>query len=76
MAEVERRQVEEVDDEDHLSPDEVGTDEEHDECEVEEVVEDKVAADCGCGLDMVGVGGEQVPDVTTLKDEEHNPGIC
>lgn len=44
MAEVERRQVEEVDDQDQLSPDEVGSDEEHDEGKVEEVVEDEVAA--------------------------------
>lgn len=44
VAEIERRQVEEVDDQNQLSPDEVGSDEEHDECEMEEVVEDEVAA--------------------------------
>ena len=44
MTEVERRQVEEVDDQDHLSPNEVGSDKEHDEGEVEEGVDDEVAA--------------------------------
>lgn len=75
VAEVERRQVEEVDDQDQLSPDEVGSDKEHDEGEVEEVVEDEVAANRRCGLDMVGVGREQVPDVPSLEDEEHNPSV-
>lgn len=76
VAEVERRQVEEVDDQDQLSPNEVGSDKEHDESEMEEVVEDEVAANGRCGLDMVGVGREQVPDVASLEHKEHNPSIC
>lgn len=44
MAEVERRQVDEVDDQDQLSPDEVGSDEEHDKGEMEEIIENEVAA--------------------------------
>jgi hypothetical protein len=43
VAEVERGQVEEVDDQDELGPYEVGSDEEHDEAEVEEIVRDEVA---------------------------------
>lgn len=74
VAEVERREVDEVDDENHLGPVEVGADEEHDEGKVEEVVEDEVAADAGGGVDDLGVLGEEVGDVAKLEDEEDDPG--
>ena len=74
VAEVERRQVEEVDDQDDLGPDEVGAHEEHDEGKLKEVVEDEVGADGGGGIDVVGVAGEEVPDVSNLEGEENNPG--
>lgn len=74
VAEVERREVDEVDDEDELSPVEVGADEEHDKGKVQEVVEDEVAADAGGGVDGVGVLGEEVGDVAKLEDEEADPG--
>lgn len=73
VAEVEARQVDEVEDEDDLGPVEMRADKEHDEGEVEEVVEDEVAADAGGGVDGVGVLGEQVGDVAELEDEEEDP---
>ncbi len=45
MTEVQRGQVEEVDNQDDLGPDKVAAHEEHDEGEGEKVVEDEVAAD-------------------------------
>lgn len=73
VAEVERAQVKEVEDQKQLSPVEVRTDKEHDEGEVEEVVENKVAANARGGVHDVGVGGEEVANVTALEDEEHDP---
>ena len=73
VAEIEGAQVDKVDDEQELCPDEVGADEEHDKGEMEEVVEDKVATDAGGGVDVVGVLGEEVGDVAELQDEEDNP---
>lgn len=58
MAEVEGRQVEEVDNQDNLSPDEVPTDEEHNECEVQQVVENEMASNTRCGVYVVDIGGE------------------
>lgn len=73
VTEVERGQVEEVDDQDDLSPDEVGANEQHDEGELEKVVEDEVGADGGGGVDVVGVGGEEVPDIADLEGEQDDP---
>lgn len=42
MTEVQARQVKEVNDQDDLSPDEMAADKEHDEGELEKVVEDEV----------------------------------
>lgn len=75
VAEVEEGEVEEVDDQDDLGPDEVAADEEHDPGELEEVVEDEVASDGGCGLDVVAVLGEEVPQVGDLGEEEGEPGM-
>jgi hypothetical protein len=52
VAEVKRRQVEEVDDQDDLSPDEVSADEKHHEGKLQEVVEDEVASNPSGSLDM------------------------
>lgn len=73
VTEVERGQVEEVDDQDDLGPNEVGAHEEHDEGELKEVVEDEVGADRGGGVDVVGVVGEEVPDIADLKSEQDDP---
>ena len=74
VAEVERGEVEEVEDEDDLGPVEVRADEEHDKGEVEEVVHDEVASHAGGGVDVGGVGREEVGNVAALEDEEHDPG--
>jgi hypothetical protein len=74
VAEVERAQVDKVDNKEDLCPEEVGANEEHDEGEVEEVVEDEVATHAGGGVDMIGVLGEEVGDVAELEDKENDPG--
>ena len=74
VAEVERAQVDKVDNKEDLCPEEVGANEEHDEGEVEEVVEDEMATHAGGGVDVVGVLGEEVGDVAELEDKENDPG--
>lgn len=73
VAEVERAEVDEVDDEDQLSPVEVGADKEHDKGEVEEVVKNEVASNAGGSIDVVRVAGEEVGNVASLQDEENDP---
>jgi hypothetical protein len=73
VAEVEGGQVEKVDDQDDFSPVVVATDEQHDERKLEEVVDYEVASDTSGCVDIVGIGGEKVPDVSNLEDEEDNP---
>lgn len=73
VAEVERGEVEEVDDEYDLGPDEVGANEEHDKGEVQQVVKDKVATDAGSSIDVVGILGKEVADIADLQDEKHDP---
>lgn len=75
VAEVERGQVEEINDGDHLGPDKVAADEEHGPAELQEVVEDEVGSHARGGLDMVAVLGEEVPHVTDLGKEEGEPGF-
>jgi len=73
VTEVQGREVKEIDDEDELTPDEVATDEEHNPCELEEIVEDEVASyTCSC-VDIVGIGREEGPDISNLGDEEKEP---
>jgi len=74
VAEVEGREVDEVEDEEDLGPDEVLVDEEPDEAEVEEVVDDEMAAHGAGGVDRVDVAGEEVADVAGLEDEDGEPG--
>ena len=73
VAEVEGGKVEEVDNQDDFSPDVVTTDEEHDERELEEVIDYEMASNTGSCIDIVGVGGEEVPDISNLQDEENDP---
>lgn len=73
VAEVERRQVGEVNDQDELSPAEVGAHEQHDKGEVQEVVEDEVRSDAGGGVDIVAIAREKVSDIADLEDEENDP---
>lgn len=73
MAHVEGGEVEEVEDEHDLGPDELGAGKEHDEGEVEEVVQDEVASDGRGGMLYVGVLGEEVADVASLHDPEKDP---
>ena len=73
VSSVQRRQIEEVDHENKFSPVEVRADKEHNKGKVEQVVQDKVAANAGCGIDEILVGGEEVADVAALQDEQDNP---
>lgn len=73
VAEVQRAEVEEVEDEDQLGPAEIGPHKEHDEGKVEKVVEDEVAAHAGGGVDVVGIAREETADVAGLEDEQENP---
>lgn len=51
----------------------MSTDKEHDKCELEEVVEDKVASNTSRSLDVVVVVGEEVPHVPDLEEEDYQP---
>jgi len=55
VAEVERRQVEEVEEQNELGPDEVGAHEQHDKGKVKQVVEDEVASHAAGLVDIFGV---------------------
>lgn len=73
VAEVQRAQVEEVEDEEQLSPVEVRADKEHDEGEVEEVVQNEVASNARRSVHNVGIGGEEMGNVAALENEEDDP---
>jgi hypothetical protein len=55
VAEIEERQVEEVDDQDELSPSKVASDEEHNESKLQEVVENEVASYTSSSLDILSL---------------------
>lgn len=75
VAEIQRAEVEEVENQYDLGDVEVRVHKEHYECKVKQVVEDEVAADTSsCGND-VGTAGEERCDVSKLEDEENNPGF-
>jgi hypothetical protein len=74
VAEVERGKIDEVENQNNLSPVEVRADEEHDKGEVEEVVEDEMASDAGGSVNDVRITREEMTDVTSLEDEEDDPG--
>lgn len=52
---------------------EVRADEKHDEGKVEQVVRDEVTPHAGGRMDMVGIAGEEVADITKLQDEKDDP---
>jgi len=70
VPEIETGKIEEVDDEDELCPDEVGTDKKHDECEVEKVVDYEVRTNSSGSIDIVHVSREERPNVARLANEE------
>ena len=72
VLEVLGREVEEVDDEQHLGKPEVAAAPEVDEAEPEQVVEDEVRANIGGSLDVNLILRVQVPAVTDLQDEQDN----
>jgi len=51
----------------------MGANEEHDECKLEEVVENEMAPNTSGSLDIIIIVGEKVPDVSDLKEEENEP---
>lgn len=69
VAEVERRQVGKVENQDELSPAKVAPDKQHDKSKVEEVVENEVAADGGGGIQGVGIARPKMNDVDGLENE-------
>jgi hypothetical protein len=73
VAEVKRSEVEEVNNQDEFGPVEVRANKEHDECKVEEVVDDEVASHAGSGIDMARVGRKEVTNVASLENEEDDP---
>ncbi len=56
VAEVGKAQVEEVDDDQELRQPVMAADPQVNEAKEQQVVGYKVAADVGCGIDMIGVG--------------------
>jgi len=73
VAEVEGGQIEEVDNQNDLGPNEVGANEEHDEREMQEVVENEMASNTSSSLNVGIVTREEVPCVTNLKEEKSEP---
>jgi len=73
IAQVKEGEVAKVEDHNELGPDEVRADKEDDEGELEEVIQDEVASDAGSCMDIFGFGGEQIPDVADLEQEEEDP---
>lgn len=69
VAEVERREIEEVENENNLGPVEMRSDKEHDKGEVKQIVCDEVASHAGGGMDNVGVAREEVTGIASLKDK-------
>jgi hypothetical protein len=61
VAEIEGRQVEEIDNQNNFSPDEMSSNKEHDEGKLQEVVEDEVASNTCGSLNMFTVLREEMP---------------
>jgi hypothetical protein len=51
----------------------VSSNKEHDEGELQEVVEDEMASYTGCCVDVLGLFGEEVPHICNLEEEECQP---
>ena len=73
VPEVEKGEIDEVEDEHCLGEDEMRVHPEEHEAELQEVVDDEVGADvCGEGL-VGGGGGEEGGEVVDLQDDEDDP---
>jgi len=75
VAEGQRAQVEEVDNQDELSPDEVAANEEHDEGEVQQVVRDEVGTDGASRVHLFEVAREEVHNIADLGNEQDDAGV-
>jgi len=73
VSEIEGGQVEEVGNENDLCPNVVSSNEEHNEGELQQVVEDEMTPDSRGGVHVIGVGGEEMPNISDLEDPEDNP---
>jgi hypothetical protein len=69
VPEVERAQVDEVENDQELGPAKEVAHEQHDKGKVEQVVEDKVAADGAGRVEQRRLTGPKVGDVAALSDE-------
>lgn len=72
VTEVERGEVEEVDDQHNLGPNIMSTHEQHDPGESQEVVNDEVTTNTCSSIDIVSVARKQVPDISDLRNEEND----
>lgn len=75
VAEGQRAQVEEVDDQDELSPDEMAADEEHDEGEVQQVVRDEMGTNGAGRVHLLDVAREEVHHIANLEQEQDDAGV-
>jgi len=73
VAEVERRKVEEIGENDNFTRPEVSSDPEHDVGKDQEVAKDEMGSDIGCTCYEVLVGRVKMPDVPALQDQEQDP---
>jgi len=73
VSEVQARQVDERNQQNDLSPHKVAADEEHNEGELEQVEDDKVASNTGSCVDIIAILGKEVTNVSNLKNEQDNP---
>jgi len=73
VSEVEGREVDEVENQEQLGPNEVPVYEQHDKAGVEEVVDDEMASHGACGVDDFDIARKEVGDVTDLEDKDSEP---
>lgn len=73
VAEVEGREVGEVEKQENLGPSEVVGNEEQDKAEVEEVVDDEVASHGTRGVDGLDIARKEVADIADLEDKDSEP---
>lgn len=66
MTEVQRGQIDEVEDDDQFSPAEQGPHKQHDKGEVQQVIENEVTSDSTGGVDTLDVAREEMCDVAAL----------
>jgi len=69
VTEVEGGQVEEIDDQEQLCPTITTTNEQHEESELDKIADYEMASYTSSGIDIVGIGGEERPNISDLQDE-------